>query len=345
METKEIQKATVMVVDDDLTNIRIACGMLKSRFYVMTAASGKEAFELLKRQMPNLILLDVHMPEMDGFEVIRRLKADEKYKHIPVIFLTADEDGEVEVQGFAEGALDFITKPFRKDIALQQISRILELDYLQKNLEAEVEKQTKKAQKRREKMERLALQMILTLTNAIDAKDPYTNGHSARVAEYSVMIAESMGYNEEELISVRYMALLHDIGKIGIPDTIINKKARLTEEEYEVVRDHPIIGENILKNITEIPDIALGARWHHEMYNGSGYPDHLEGNQIPEVARIIAVADTYDAMTSKRSYRDMLSQQEVREEFVKGRGIQFDPKIADIMVQLIDEDREYRMHE
>lgn len=345
METREFRKATIMVIDDDLINIGIARGILKSKYNVVTAGSGKEAFELLKTMIPDLILLDLHMPEMNGYEVIHRLKEKEAYKSIPVIFLTADEDGEAEVLGFAEGALDFITKPFRKDIVLQRISRILELDYLQKNLEAEVDRQSNKAEERGKKMERLALQMIHTLVNAIDAKDPYTNGHSARVAEYSVMIAERMGYNEEELVKVRYMALVHDIGKIGIPDAIINKTTQLTGEEYEIVRAHPVIGGNILKDITEIPEIATGARWHHEMYDGSGYPDHLAGDEIPEIARIIAVADTYDAMTSKRSYRDILPQQVVRAEIVKGRGIQFDPEMADIMVQLMDEDTEYYLRE
>lgn len=345
METREFQKATIMVVDDDLINIRIASGMLKDHFHIITATSGREVFELLKKQIPDLILLDLHMPEMDGYDVIRKMKTREEYKHIPVIFLTADEEGEAEVQGFEEGALDYITKPFRKDIALQRISRILELEYLQKNLEEEVEKQSRKAEARGRKMERLAFQMIHTLVNAIDAKDPYTNGHSARVAEYSVMIAERLGYREDDLMKVRYMALVHDIGKIGIPDAIINKKTQLTEEEYEIVRAHPVIGGNILKDITEIPEIATGARWHHEMYNGCGYPDHLVGKEIPEIARVIAVADTYDAMTSKRSYRDILPQQVVRAEIVKGRGIQFDPVMADIMIQLIDEDPEYKMHE
>ena len=345
METREFQKATVMVVDDDIVNVRIACVMLKDKFHVMAAESGERAFELLKKKVPDLILLDVHMPEMDGYEVIRELKNSDDYKNIPVIFLTADEDEEAEIQGFSEGALDFITKPFRKDIVIQRISRILELDYLQKNLEAEVKRQSKKAEERGKKMERMSLQMINAIASTIDAKDPYTNGHSARVADYAVMIAERLGYDEEELVKVRYMALVHDIGKIGIPDSIINKKSQLTQGEYEVIRAHPVIGSNILKNITEIPEIATGARWHHEMYDGSGYPDHLKGEEIPEIARIIAVADTYDAITSKRSYRDVLPQQVVRAEFIEGRGHQFDPIMADIMVQLIDADKEYKMRE
>lgn len=196
-----------------------------------------------------------------------------------------------------------------------------------------------------EKVGRMSLQMVHTLANTIDAKDSYTNGHSTRVAEYSVMLAEKMGYTGERLERVQFAALLHDIGKIGVPVEIINKPARLTDEEYEIIKTHPVIGANILKEITEIPDISIGARYHHERYDGKGYPDHLKGQDIPENARIIGVADSYDAMTSTRSYRDVLPQEVVRKEIEKGKGPQFDPEIADIMLKLMDEDEDYKMHE
>jgi putative two-component system response regulator len=208
-----------------------------------------------------------------------------------------------------------------------------------------VEKQTFVAEQRRKSMERLSLQMVQALANTIDAKDAYTNGHSTRVAKYSVMIAEKMGYADEELERLRYAALLHDIGKIGIPREIINKTSRLTDEEYEIIKTHPVIGENILKEITEIPDISIGARWHHERYDGKGYPDHLSGDEIPKLARIIGVADAYDAMTSNRSYRGVLAQDIVYGEVEKGKGTQFAPEIADVMLKIMDEDKEYLLHE
>ena len=201
------------------------------------------------------------------------------------------------------------------------------------------------AEKRRESVERLSIQMINALANTIDAKDSYTNGHSTRVAKYSVMIAEKMGYDKEQINLVEYTALLHDIGKIGVPREIINKPSRLTEEEYEIIKTHPIIGSKTLEGITEIPDIAIGARFHHERFDGRGYPDGLSGTDIPEIARIIGVADAYDAMTSNRSYRDLLSQEIVRGEIEKGKGTQFDPDIADVMLSIIDEDTEYNFHE
>ena len=197
----------------------------------------------------------------------------------------------------------------------------------------------------KERVERMSLQMVRTLANTIDAKDSYTNGHSTRVARYSVMIAQRMGYTGKELELLEYAALLHDIGKIGIPNEIINKPSRLTDEEYDVIKTHPGIGGKILEEISEIPDIAIGARYHHERYDGRGYPDKLSEMNIPEIARIIGVADAYDAMTSNRSYRDVLSQNIVRAEIEKGKGTQFDPEIADVMIELIEEDTEYTMHE
>lgn len=222
---------------------------------------------------------------------------------------------------------------------------LAELTDLRKSLQKEVKRQTKAAETRREKVERLSHQVILTLAKAIDAKDKYTKGHSERVADYSRKIAARMQFSEQELQEIYWMGLLHDIGKIGIPDTIINKTGKLTDEEYRTIQEHPVIGLDILNTISEIPNITNGARSHHEKYDGSGYPDKLAGENIPLTARIIGVADAYDAMTSKRSYRDVLSQEAARAEIVKGKGTQFDPKCADIMLEMIDEDKEYEMRE
>ena len=183
------------------------------------------------------------------------------------------------------------------------------------------------------------------LANAIDAKDKYTHGHSTRVAEYSKKIAVAAGKSPEECEQVYFAGLLHDIGKIGVPDQIINKNGRLTDEEFEYIKQHPVIGNEILKNIGESPYLSIGAHYHHERYDGHGYPEGLKGEDIPEMARIIGVADAYDAMTSKRSYRDPIPQQKVREELVKGMGTQFDPEFAGIMLHEIDMDTEYWMQE
>lgn len=195
------------------------------------------------------------------------------------------------------------------------------------------------------RMERLSYQAMETLAHTIDAKDNYTSGHSTRVAKYAREIAKRMGMDEKTQDSIYFMGLLHDIGKIGIRDEIINKPGRLTEEEFSSIRRHSTIGYDILREMSEISNIEKGARWHHERYDGTGYPDGLKGEEIPEYARIICVADAYDAMTSKRSYRDSMPQGKVRDEIEKGRGTQFDPRIADVILSIIDEDTEFRLRE
>lgn len=225
------------------------------------------------------------------------------------------------------------------------IKTLAELDDLRKNLEAEVRKRTKETEEQKEKVERLLEQVILTLAKTIDAKDAYTNGHSERVAVYSREIARRMGMSEGEQQEIYYMGLLHDIGKIGISDAIINKTEKLTDEEYRLISRHPEIGAEILSTISEFPAISTGAKYHHEKYDGTGYPDKIKGEAIPLPARIIGIADAYDAMASKRSYRDILPQQAVRAEIEKGRGTQFHPECTDILLQMIDEDKEYQMCE
>ena len=202
----------------------------------------------------------------------------------------------------------------------------------------ELEKQNKRDQK-------LLLQVITAFANSIDAKDKYTHGHSSRVAEYSRKLAEMNNKSEQECEEIYYAGLLHDIGKIGIPDSIITKDGKLTDEEYEKIKEHPALGAQILKSITEFPYLSIGACGHHERYDGKGYPYRLKGTDIPEIARIVSVADAYDAMSSKRSYRDPIPQQKVREEIVKGADTQFDPEYARLMLHLIDIDTEYEMSE
>lgn len=188
-------------------------------------------------------------------------------------------------------------------------------------------------------------QTAMALANAIDAKDEYTHGHSMRVAEYARKIAEEAGKDEKYCTDIYYAGLLHDVGKIGVPVSIINKVGKLSDEEFAEIKKHPVIGKQILSSITKSPYLSIAANSHHERYDGRGYPEGLKGDDIPEIARIISVADSYDAMTSKRSYRDPIPQQKVREEIVKGSGTQFDPEFAKIMLHLIDLDTEYQMKE
>ncbi len=191
----------------------------------------------------------------------------------------------------------------------------------------------------------LSVEVMEALAHTIDAKDEYTRGHSVRVAKYSRMLAEKMNLPEKECENVYYMGLLHDIGKIGVPNSIINSKNELTEEEYSVIKTHPGLGFDILAEIKSRPDLVIGAKWHHERFDGKGYPDGKAGEEIPLPARIIAVADSYDAMTSNRSYRSFLPQDKVRSEIKENSGSQFDPAIAECMLAIIDEDKDYKLHE
>lgn len=201
----------------------------------------------------------------------------------------------------------------------------------------------KKVEESQQALEKINEKMVATIAKTIDARDRYTNGHSQRVAKYALELAKRMGKTEAEQREICYAALLHDVGKIHIPDAIINNPSRLSDEEFAHIKLHPLSGYYILKDIDKIALIAQGAKWHHERYDGNGYPNGLAGKNIPEVARIIGVADAYDAMTSNRIYRKIMPQEKVRAEIEKGRGTQFDPEIADIMLCMIDEDSEYRM--
>ena len=330
----------VVVVDDDVTNLKMAGTILSRQHMRVTALkSGRALLDYVRDNRPDLILLDVRMPEMDGFETLRRLKQETSSgQEIPVIFLTADENAESEMRGLELGAMDFIKKPFVPEVLTLRVRHIIELVRLQKNLADEVEIKT-------QENENLSLRIVQTLAEAIDAKDNYTNGHSGRVAKYTREIARRFGYSQKRQDEIYMMGLLHDVGKIGVPDAVINKPAKLTEEEYAQIKTHPVMGDRILKNIRERPKLAVGARWHHERYDGTGYPDGLSGDKIPEEARIIAVADAYDAMTSRRSYRGILPQDIVRNEIKNGKGKQFDPAFADIMLAMIEEDKDYILRE
>ncbi|MBQ0000052.1 MAG: substrate-binding domain-containing protein [Clostridiales bacterium] len=238
------------------------------------------------------------------------------------------------VMGYSEEAFDnkkFIDYADRLNILLTRFqSRIKEYN---------------REQLIRVKRKELLNQTVEALASAVDAKDKYTHGHSNRVAEYSRKIAELSGMSLEECEDIYLAGLLHDVGKIGIKGDIINKKGKLTDEEFSIIKQHPVLGCDILSNIMSSPSLSVAARSHHERYDGKGYPDGLKGEEIPRIARIISVADAYDAMTSKRSYRDMLPRMEVREELVKGIGTQFDPVYARIMLDLIDKDEAYQLRE
>lgn len=332
----------VVVVDDDAIILRTANTVLsEAGFRVTCLKSGRLLLDYAAKNTIDILLLDIKMPELDGFETMRLLRRWEREngrRETPVIFFTANDDFDSETEGLKLGAMDFIRKPFVAEVLTIRVRHLLDLIRLQRDLHAEVERKTRE-------VEGLSLHVVHTLADAIDAKDAYTKGHSGRVADYSKEIAKRFGYSTERQEEIYMMGLLHDVGKIGVPDAVINKPGRLTDEEYEIIKTHPTRGAKILQNIEEMPKLATGAHWHHERYDGKGYPDGLSGEDIPEEARIIAVADAYDAMTSNRSYRGVIPQDVVKEELIKGSGTQFDPRFAAIMLDIIAEDTDYTLHE
>lgn len=329
----------ILVVDDEKINLMIVKKILGDMFEIETAESGEDALSKLKEFIPIIILLDIHMPGIDGYETLKRIKTMPNTSEIPVIFLSADNDADAEVHGFELGADDFIRKPFISAVVKRRVERSIENFRLRCNLQSEVHRQTERAEKRRKDIELLSVEIIQTLATAIDAKDVYTKGHSSRVADYAAILAENLGWDNKRIEELRYKALLHDVGKIGVPDRILNKNGRLTDEEYEIIKSHTTTGSEILKGVSSLSDMFLVARHHHERYDGKGYPDGLLGEDIPVEARVVGIADAYDAMSSDRVYRKALPKEVIRQELIKGRGTQFDPHMLDVFLNLFDSGR------
>ena len=318
-------KKIILIVDDDRLTLSTAQNLLGEMYKVVAVNSGKQAYKYLDRHTPDLILLDINMPDIGGFEVMRTLQADKRWSKIPVIFLTADRSSETEVECFRVGACDFISKPFEPQIMMSRIKSTLELDGYRKDLQRRLDEKTRE-------MERITIQAIMTVANTVDAKDDYTKGHSMRVAAYAELMAQRLGWPEEEIQNIYYVAMLHDVGKIGVPDAVLNKPFRLTDLEFRLIKGHTIMGSEILKDFKMFPNVNVGAKYHHERYDGKGYPEGLKAESIPIVARIIGLVDSYDAMTSNRVYRRRLSDDIVMEELRKGKGTQWDPDLVDIFL-------------
>ena len=325
-----MKKYTLLIVDDDRTNLQIVRDVLEESYDLQLAISGEMAIRFVSRRRPDLILMDLMMPDMDGKETMRRIHLDSANQNIPYIFLTADQSPETEAECLNMGASDFITKPIVPAVLERRISRILELEGFHRDLQAKVEEKTRQYQE-------LALESIFAIVNIIEAKDEITEGHSVRVAGYSHALAEAMGYSKERVDEVYQTGLLHDVGKIGIPDLILKKEGKLTSEEYGEIKEHTSIGGHILAAIETMGYLADGAKYHHEKYDGTGYPLGLKGKDIPEIGRIIAVADVFDALISKRHYKEAMDVESAKQEILRGSGTQFDPDIVQIFLRLLDD--------
>jgi len=297
-------------------------------------------------------------PEIKEWRVDKEIKPSDSYLYKEVIEYLINWDGKENNSRTIKSAGRYFELNIRRisygrkgvvGFLLEFTDRTLEKKYYNtieeynSNMEREVAEKTAEIVLHQKKLNKLFMQTVMALSEAVDAKDRYTSGHSKRVAKYARMIAARMGKSEAEQEAIYRAGLLHDVGKIRIPAEIINKAGKLTDEEYNIIKIHPVTGYHILKGISDDNFIAIAAKYHHERYDGKGYPNGLAGEVIPEVARILGVADSYDAMASNRSYRKALPQEVVRGEIEKGKGTQFDPEIADIMLQMIDEDKDYAM--
>lgn len=300
----------VLAIDDDEMNLMLIEQILGDKYKVIKVADGPSALAYLADHTADIVLLDYMMPGMNGMEVLALLRANPATEQLPIIMLTGDMAAEREAEGFRAGVTDFVHKPFIPDVLRLRVERLLRYEYMQQRLMNEVDHQSGLAEERLAAKLRLLDELVFALAKAVDVKDAYTRGHSERVAQYSREMARRAGDTGERLDSIYSVGLLHDIGKIGIPVTIINKTTRLTDEEYAVIKAHTTMGADILDMVKEFPELSVGARSHHERWDGKGYPDGLAGKAIPRMARIIAVADAYDAMTSRRSYRNALPQDE-----------------------------------
>lgn len=322
----------ILVVDDNSVSLSLAKSMLSDLYSVYAVLSGEQALQFLEKKECDLILLDLNMPDMSGYETLRAIRDNDATKDVPIIFLTADSDPETEKKCFEMGAYDFIVKPFQKATLRSRVSRTLELLDLKKNLESQIIEKTKE-------IARISLKSMMMIANTVDKKDPLASKHSTNVAWFAVEIAKRMGWSGDDLYNLQNLALIHDIGNIGVPDSIIRKKGPLTQSEYETLKHHTDYGKSILQDMTVIRKAAEVAQTHHERYDGKGYPNGLSGEDIPIEARIIAIADAFDSMTSDRSFRKKLDKETILHQFEEGKGTQFDPMMTEIAISMIKEDK------
>lgn len=331
---KRLSDCRVMVVDDIQTNINILARTLAGEYQVSIAKDGESAIEAIDSLPPDLILLDVMMPGMDGYEVCRRLKSQEKTRYIPVIFLTGLSERESEARGLQLGAVDFITKPFSPMLVKARVKNHLELKLHRDQLEDIVTERTAALSRALEKLTNASLDTILRLSKAAEYKDENTSTHIKRVSDYAAAVAAELGLAEDFIENLRYAAPMHDIGKIGIPDRILLKPGKLDPEEWEIMKQHTIIGGNILQG-ADNGFLKMGeviALTHHERWDGGGYPRGLQKTGIPMEGRIVAVVDVFDALTSRRPYKEPFSLEKSLEIIKAGRGHHFDPEVADVFV-------------
>lgn len=325
----------ILIIDDEpACRFLLSETLESSGFECQQACDGTEGLKRALGEDWDLVLCDILMPGINGIELVKMVKQTKR--SLPVVMISAELKSETVKTAFREGAYDFIFKPFDINELEMTIMRALERSRLARENETYKLTLEQRVAAQAEQIRSLSVGSILSLARALEAKDPYTNGHSQRVAEYSVLIAQQMGLDCKIQEQVRIAGQLHDIGKIGLRESILNKPTKLNDEEYELMKTHPVIGAEILTPVME-PCVICGVRHHHERYDGRGYPDRLKGEEIPMEARILAVADTYDALTTNRAYRLGRNHDAALAEIDRCTGTQFDPKVATAFMALLQE--------
>jgi len=323
----------ILIVDDTPKNIQVVASVLKNEgFAVGFATDGQKALEAVTQKNYDLILLDVMMPVMDGFETCENLKSNPKTASIPIIFLTARIEEESISKGFELGGVDYVTKPFNKSELLARVKTHLELKDYKDNLEQKVSELT-------QEIEETQKEVIFTMGSIGETRSKETGNHVKRVAEYSKILAKYLGLSEEEAELLKQASPMHDIGKVGIPDNILNKPSKLEAEEWKIMQTHSELGYEMLKYSQRpiLKAAAIVAIEHHEKYDGTGYPKGLKGESIHIYGRITAVADVFDALGSDRCYKKAWDDEKIFKLFKEEKGKHFDPRLVDIFFNNLSE--------
>ncbi|MHB0866166.1 MAG: HD domain-containing phosphohydrolase [Thermoleophilia bacterium] len=332
MDKKETR---ILVVDDESAIREVLTRTLEDEGYVCESADCVDAALEKNTSAPaDLILTDIMMPGRTGIQLLQEIK--NFFPDTAVIIVTAVADTDTAIKAMRMGAYDYVTKPFNLvevlmsvDRALDKRSLLLDNREYRNHLERKVEEQT-------EEIRNTYVGAVKSLAQALEAKDPYTNGHSIRVTEVTVTLAQELGLDHEMLEQVRLAGLVHDIGKIGVPEVVLHKSGKLTDEEFEFIKSHPAAGEKILSPVIKDKTVLGMVRHHHERFGGGGYPGGLVGEDIPLGARLMAVSDAYDAMTSTRPYRGAMTPEKARAQLLSNRGSQFDPELVDLFIRVED---------
>ncbi|MBU0944379.1 MAG: response regulator [Proteobacteria bacterium] len=326
------QRNTILLVDDIPANIKILVGALRESYRLVVATNGLDAIKAALEKKPDLILLDVMMPGMDGYEVCKRLKAQAETVNIPIIFVTAMDEEKDETRGFLLGAVDFIVKPVRPVIVKARVQTHIALRVAQRELQRHRDELEEMIYERTRELREAQVEITSRLVQAAEYHDHQTSRHTTRMAHYCVILGRAHGMKEHELTLFFHASAMHDIGKLGVSDGILHKKGRLTPDEFEEMKRHTLIGADLLYGSeNELMNLAhLIALTHHEKWDGTGFPLGLKEEEIPFAGRVAALCDVFDALSSERPYKEAWSLEEARKVVVEQKGIHFDPYVVEL---------------